>query len=189
MLEGKVELLKGFDRIRHFWWKIYLNILCNIKMFFSKWGRSLLHSPLNWHEFKSNLQLTRGFYYPLLKYLFKVNNKDSRTTSMEWHSKIFNNTVERQSNTLEVGNSYVDFLHDNSLLAKLSESAIKALERSPWSLKVHSQDSFILGGIYLFKDNNRNTKTMCEICLRLTIKTTEWRQWLVKMFLLLASNK
>ena len=28
------------------------------------------------------------------------------------------------------------------------------------------------GGIYLFKVNNRNTRTRCEICSKLTIKTT-----------------
>ena len=32
-------------------------------------------------------------------------------------------------------------------------------------------------GIYLFKVNNRNTRTRCEICSKLTIKTTERRQW------------
>ena len=31
-------------------------------------------------------------------------------------------------------------------------------------------------GIYLFKVNNRNTRTMCEICSELTIKTPERRQ-------------
>ena len=31
-------------------------------------------------------------------------------------------------------------------------------------------------GIYLFKVNNGNTKTMCEICSKLTIKTPERRQ-------------
>ena len=31
-------------------------------------------------------------------------------------------------------------------------------------------------GIYLFKANNRNTRTMCEICSKLTIKTPERRQ-------------
>ena len=30
-------------------------------------------------------------------------------------------------------------------------------------------------GIYLFKVNNRNTRTRCEICSKLTIKTTERR--------------
>ena len=30
---------------------------------------------------------------------------------------------------------------------------------------------------YLFKVNNRNTRTMCEICSKLTIKTTERRQF------------
>ena len=30
-------------------------------------------------------------------------------------------------------------------------------------------------GIYMFKDNNRNTKTKCGICSKLTIKTPERR--------------
>ena len=30
-------------------------------------------------------------------------------------------------------------------------------------------------GIYLFKVNNRITRTMCEICSKLSIKTLEWR--------------
>ena len=29
----------------------------------------------------------------------------------------------------------------------------------------------------MFKVNNRNTKTRCEICSELTIKTAERRQW------------
>ena len=29
----------------------------------------------------------------------------------------------------------------------------------------------------MFKVNNRNTRTKCEICSKLTIKTTEQRQW------------
>ena len=32
-------------------------------------------------------------------------------------------------------------------------------------------------GIYLPKVNNRNTRTRCEICSELTIKTPERRQW------------
>ena len=31
--------------------------------------------------------------------------------------------------------------------------------------------------IYLLKVNNRNTRTMCEACSKLTIKTPEQRQW------------
>ena len=29
----------------------------------------------------------------------------------------------------------------------------------------------------MFKVNNRNTRTRCEICLKLTIKTRKQRQW------------
>ena len=32
-------------------------------------------------------------------------------------------------------------------------------------------------GIYLLKVNNRYTRTKCEICSKLTIKTRERRQW------------
>ena len=35
-------------------------------------------------------------------------------------------------------------------------------------------------GFYLFKVNNRdtkNTRARCEMCLKLTVKTPEWRQW------------
>ena len=33
------------------------------------------------------------------------------------------------------------------------------------------------GGNYLLKANKRNTRTSCEICSYLTIKTPEWRHW------------
>ena len=33
-------------------------------------------------------------------------------------------------------------------------------------------------GNYMFKVRNRNTRTSCEICSKLTIKTTKIRQWL-----------
>ena len=32
-------------------------------------------------------------------------------------------------------------------------------------------------GIYLLKVNNRNTRTRCEVCSKLIMKTPEWRQW------------
>ena len=32
-------------------------------------------------------------------------------------------------------------------------------------------------GNYIFKGNNRNTRTRCEICSKLTIKTPERRHW------------
>ena len=32
-------------------------------------------------------------------------------------------------------------------------------------------------GTYMFKVNNRNTRTRCEICSELTINTPERRQW------------
>ena len=43
-------------------------------------------------------------------------------------------------------------------------------------------------GNYLFKVNNRNTRTRFEICSKSTIKTLEQRQWLVLVSLLLTLN-
>ena len=37
-------------------------------------------------------------------------------------------------------------------------------------------NSFRLAGTYLFKVNNKNSRTRCEICSRLTIKTPERSQ-------------
>ena len=40
-------------------------------------------------------------------------------------------------------------------------------------------------GIYLLKANNRNTRTRCEICSKLTIKLPEQRQWPITLLLTL----
>ena len=45
-----------------------------------------------------------------------------------------------------------------------------------------------LANIYLFKVNNRHFRKRCETCSKLTIKTPEWRQWRLMMFLLLTLN-
>ena len=39
------------------------------------------------------------------------------------------------------------------------------------------RNSYPAGTISLLKVNNRNTRTRCEICSKLTIKTPEQRQW------------
>ena len=43
-------------------------------------------------------------------------------------------------------------------------------------VKTGHDSTFYLAGIYLFKVNNVNTRTMCEICSKLAIKTPEQRQ-------------
>ena len=39
-------------------------------------------------------------------------------------------------------------------------------------------DGFFPAGSYMFYVNNRNTRAMCEICSKVTIKKPERRQWL-----------
>ena len=51
-------------------------------------------------------------------------------------------------------------------------------EREEFSVTCHYP-----AGIYLFKVNNRNTRTRCEICSKLTIKTPERRHWAVVTFI------
>ena len=46
-------------------------------------------------------------------------------------------------------------------------------------------ESFVLN-IYLFKINNRSTRKRCEICSKLTIKTSERRQLSMYLFAVLA---
>ena len=56
-----------------------------------------------------------------------------------------------------------------------------------WNIKYYVEErlnrnyevnmSYFPAGNYMFKVNNRNTRTKCEICSKLTIKTPERRQW------------
>ena len=41
----------------------------------------------------------------------------------------------------------------------------------------HADYCYIPAGIYFLKVKDRNTRTSCEICPKLTIKTPERRQW------------
>ena len=84
---------------------------------------------------------------------------------------------------------YADPLCENTVPESQSERGI------------YSISSQYPTGIYLSKFNNRNTRTMCEICSKLTIKTTERRSsvvfivnfeqisHIVLVFLLLALDK
>ena len=49
-------------------------------------------------------------------------------------------------------------------------------------IKIFKEKRIIPAGIYLFKVNNRNTKTRCKICSKLTIKIPERRHWHLRLF-------
>ena len=49
-------------------------------------------------------------------------------------------------------------------------------------LDLHKNHSFFPASIYPLKVNNRNTRTSCKICSKLTIKTSEWRHWPATFF-------
>ena len=42
---------------------------------------------------------------------------------------------------------------------------------------LYTTNTIIPASIYLLEFNNKNTKTSCEVCSDLTIKTPERRQW------------
>ena len=54
---------------------------------------------------------------------------------------------------------------------------------------VHFSLSFCPAENYLLKVNNVNTRAMCEISSRFTVKTPEWRQWCFLVPLLLTLNR
>ena len=59
-----------------------------------------------------------------------------------------------------------------------------------WNWIFHSQvNTTNAAGIYLLKVNNRNTRTMCEICSKLTIKPPENVIDVVLVALLLTFNR
>ena len=52
---------------------------------------------------------------------------------------------------------------------------LKIIDKGKNSKKL-KQNLINPAGNYMFKVNNRNTRTRCEICLKLIIKTPEQRQ-------------
>ena len=56
-------------------------------------------------------------------------------------------------------------------------SSVTEFSKEQNKLSVAAYLSCYPAGIYLFKVNNRNTRTRCEICSKLTINTPERRQW------------
>ena len=62
--------------------------------------------------------------------------------------------------------SYKHFTQPNVLVFKVSKTFFNVTA---------TRD--LPAGNYLFKVNNRNTRTRCEICLKLTIMTAERREW------------
>ena len=60
-------------------------------------------------------------------------------------------------------------MEEDVTLVELKSGAMKTI--SPMEQLTSS------AGNYLFKDNNTKTRTKCEICLKLTIKTPERCHW------------
>ena len=68
--------------------------------------------------------------------------------------------------------SFVSFYSFRFFLFKTHTSEFKFRADSVHSLSINPN------GIYLLKVNKRNTRTRCEICSKLTIKTPERHRWL-----------
>ena len=61
------------------------------------------------------------------------------------------------------------------ILFRFSKTTYKKSYLNPWYFQLFGND--YKTGRTFFKVNNENTKRMCEICSKLTVKTTEPRQW------------
>ena len=81
--------------------------------------------------------------------------------------------------------------NESSIPAAVSHIANKHKSTSSTIIFFMTQFPFGPVGIYLFKVNNRNTRTRCQICSKLTIKTPEQRlaslTYFAKQFVLVAS--
>ena len=73
--------------------------------------------------------------------------------------------------TNEVRNNLNDFTSHSHLITQKCSSWQELLSINSGSSKTHP------ASICLFKVNNGNTRTMCEICSTLTIKTPQRRHW------------
>ena len=56
-------------------------------------------------------------------------------------------------------------------------ASLKALSPPAALCEICPTTEFFLVRIYMFKVNNRNSRTRCEICSKLTIKTLERHHW------------
>ena len=132
--------------------------------------------------------------------MFLRGGKDKK--SCEKNLKLIKNLYQINQKNLKVS------LHQNGRIRAFTNlyfPVIRARENTG-QLRLGSSSTNPVG-IYLFKVNKRNTRTMCEICSNLTIKTQErrhWRHWsrsgvfivnfeqtshIVLVFLLLTLNK
>ena len=83
--------------------------------------------------------------YPVSKYMFKVNKKGIRTTTIDVNLLSLLLTLNRY------------------LLTVLSVDVVVMI-------LLLNRDLFYPGNIYLFKVNNRNARKSCKICSKLTKK-------------------
>ena len=65
----------------------------------------------------------------------------------------------------------------DTTINSFSENIPKEYSYITWAIKLHNIGSSNPTGNYMFKVNNRNTKTRCKICSKLTIKTPGGHPW------------
>ena len=142
----------------------------------SKFGRIVAHLRENGYEadiessgseYDSHLnnrnnQLT----YFKTQVSFSDNNKNSATVPIIHHELMFVYIVEFLSGKCE----------DNFSLWQTELSAVlnKILEYQ--LAYADNNERLSMSVSYMFKVNNRNTRTRCKICSKLTIKKPEWRR-------------
>ena len=85
--------------------------------------------------------------------------------------------------TVSYDNKMVVNIMSSGLIQRFCLPVMQLIQLSFWFLTTKSIIHFVAkllrnpAGIYLLKVNNRNTRTRCEICSKLTIKTPERRHW------------
>ena len=117
----------------------------------------LLFNTYVWFRFGLSVILLNSWCYPEKIYLFKVSNRNSREKGVNVFK--VNNKDTRMTSLI----SFVKYLRTTSLI-----SFVKYLKSH--ILRIKLQLRIYTAGIYLFKVKNRNIKTIYEIYSKIFIK-------------------
>ena len=115
------------------------------------------------------------FVYCLYMYFFSILNNVTFTSYADDNTPyvVRDGVIQVIESLKETSNELFCWFANNQLKANRDRCDLITSSINEVSICVENCPA----GIYLFKVNNRNTRTRCEICSKLTINTPERRQW------------
>ena len=113
-----------------------------------------------------------------------LDNQTSRSIMTYLTGAIFHNCINKWQLSVYILSKVLDLRFPRLVFSRFFWCSRKSLRKSDYSSLAFSRSSISIkmwkvfpSGIYLLKVNNRNTRTRCEVCSKLTLKIPERRQW------------